>query len=74
MALENYKDVERWYEKSYQVVESIDYISAVQKGQDAEEHGIQVLRDSNISRIRKTVEYRVSVPSAKKAGKRSIRR
>jgi hypothetical protein len=38
MALATCKDVERWYEKSYQVVERIDYISAVQKGRDAEEH------------------------------------
>jgi len=34
MALETCKDVERWYEKSYQVVEIIDYISAVKKGQE----------------------------------------
>jgi hypothetical protein len=61
MALETCKDVERWYEKSYQVVEIIDYISAVQKGRDAEEHGIRVLRDSNISWIRKEVEYWVSM-------------
>jgi hypothetical protein len=61
MALETYKDVETWYEKSYQVVEIIDYISVVQKGQDAEEHGIQVLRDSSISQIKKATEYWVSM-------------
>jgi hypothetical protein len=32
MALEMCKDVEIWYEKSHQAVESIDYINAVQKG------------------------------------------
>jgi hypothetical protein len=40
MALETYKDVERWYEKSYQAVERIDYINAVKKGRYVEEHGI----------------------------------
>jgi hypothetical protein len=40
MELETYKDVERWYEKAYQVVERIDYISAVQKDRDTEEYGI----------------------------------
>jgi hypothetical protein len=34
-------------------VERIDYISAVQRGQDAKEHDIRVLRDSNIDHIRK---------------------
>ena len=29
MVLETCKDVERWYEKAYQDVERIDYISAV---------------------------------------------
>jgi hypothetical protein len=56
MALKTCKDVERWYEKAYQVVEIIYYISAVQKGRDVEEHGIRVLRDNNISRIRKATE------------------
>jgi hypothetical protein len=37
-------------------VERIDYISAVQKGRDIEEHDIRVLRDSSIDRIRKSVE------------------
>jgi hypothetical protein len=49
MELETFKDVERWYEKSYQAVERIDYISTVQKGRDIEERGIRVLRDSSIS-------------------------
>jgi hypothetical protein len=40
MGLETCKDMERWYEKAYQAVERIDYISAVQKGRDMEEHGI----------------------------------
>jgi hypothetical protein len=35
MALATYKDVEKWYEKTYQVVERIDYINAMQKGRDA---------------------------------------
>jgi hypothetical protein len=55
------KGMEIWYEKSHQAVERIDYISVVQKGRDIEEHGIQVLRDSNIDRIRKSVEYWVKM-------------
>jgi hypothetical protein len=48
MALATCKDVEMWYEKDHQEVERIDYISAVQKGRDVEEHDIRVLRDNNI--------------------------
>jgi hypothetical protein len=33
--------MERGYEKEYQVVERIDYISAVKKGQDVEENDIR---------------------------------
>jgi hypothetical protein len=61
MALETCKDVERWNEKSYQVVDRIDYIRAVHKGRDIEEHGIRVLRDSSISLIKKEVEYWISM-------------
>jgi hypothetical protein len=57
MALETCKDMERWYENAYQAVEIIDYISAVSKGRDTEEHGIRVLTDRNIYWIRKAVEY-----------------
>jgi hypothetical protein len=49
--------MERWYEKVQQSMERIDYISAVKKGQDIEENGIRVLRESNIDRIRKSVNY-----------------
>jgi hypothetical protein len=55
------KDMEIWYEKSHQAVERIDYINIVQQGQDAEEHDIQVLRDSSIDRINKSVEYWVKM-------------
>jgi hypothetical protein len=34
MALKTCKDVERWSEKDHQEVQRIDYVSAVQKGQD----------------------------------------
>jgi uncharacterized protein YaeQ len=57
MELATCRDVEMWYEKSHQKVERIDFISAVQKGQDVEEHDIQVLRDSSINHIMKVVEY-----------------
>jgi hypothetical protein len=53
--------MERWYEKSHQVVERIGYISAVQKGQDGEEHDIRVLRDIDVDWIRKVVEYWVKM-------------
>jgi hypothetical protein len=61
MALATCKDVERWYEKAHQAVERIDYINVVQKGRDAEEHDIRVLRDNNIDRIRKAAEYWVKM-------------
>jgi hypothetical protein len=61
MALETCKDMERWYEKTHQVVERINYISAVQKGRDGKEHDIQVLRDININQIRKAIEYWVKL-------------
>jgi hypothetical protein len=57
MALATCKDMERWYEKVQQVKERIEYISAVQKGRDAEEHVIQVIRESNIDCIKKSTEY-----------------
>jgi hypothetical protein len=40
MGLENCKYMQRWYEKTHQVLEWIEYISKVQKGQDIEDHGI----------------------------------
>jgi hypothetical protein len=46
-----------WYKKAHQEVERIDYINAFQKGRDAEEHDIRVLRDNIIDRIRKAAEY-----------------
>jgi hypothetical protein len=61
MGMETCKDMQRWYEKAHQALEQIDYINEVQKGRDTEEHGIRVLMDRNISRIRKAVEYWVSM-------------
>jgi hypothetical protein len=61
MGLETCKDMQRWYEKAHQALEWIDYINEVQKGQDTEEHGIRVLMDNNIARIRKAVEHWVSM-------------
>jgi hypothetical protein len=61
MALKTCKYVETWYKKANQMVEIIDYISVVQKGRDAEDHDIQVLRENNIDRIRKSVEYWVKM-------------
>jgi hypothetical protein len=62
MALETWKDVEIWYEKARQVVEIIDYINSVQKGQYVKEHDIRVLRENNIDRINKVTEYWVKTP------------
>jgi hypothetical protein len=61
MALEICKNMERWYENAYQVVERIDYIITVQKGWDVEEHGIRELRDRNISQIKKVTKYLLSI-------------
>jgi hypothetical protein len=61
MALVPCNDMERWYEKSHQAVEMIDYINAVQQGRNAEEHDIWVLRESNIDHIKKPVEYWVKM-------------
>ena len=61
MDIERCKDMEIWYEKAHQVVERIDYISAVQKGWDIEEHDIRVLRDNNIDHIRKSAKYWVKM-------------
>jgi hypothetical protein len=49
--------MERWYEKSQQAVERVDYISAVQQGQETKEYGIRVLKESNLDCINKSVEY-----------------
>jgi hypothetical protein len=48
-------------EKAHQAVERIDYISVVQKGRDAKEHNILVLRDIIIDRIRNSIEYWVNM-------------
>jgi len=61
MGLETYKYMQRWYEKEHQALELIDYINEVQKGRHTKEHGIRVLMDSNITRIKKGVEHWVSV-------------
>jgi hypothetical protein len=86
MVLATCKDVEIWYDKAHQEVERIDYISMVQKGRDNEDHGIRVLRDNNIDRIRKATKYWVKMaqepqweiqengPIAKGVGSRSIGR
>jgi hypothetical protein len=57
MSLVMCKDMEWWYEKVQQAMERIEYISAVQKGRDAEEHNIWVLRESSIDHIKKLAEY-----------------
>jgi len=41
MVLGTCKDMERWYKKARQVVEKIDYISTVQKGQRAPHSGVE---------------------------------
>ena len=61
MALAMCKDMERWYEKSHQAVERIDYISMVQHCRDTKEHDIRVLRERSIDRIKKSAEYWVKM-------------
>jgi hypothetical protein len=53
--------MERWYEKAHQLVEIIDYTSAVQKGQDTKENDIWVLRDNNTNYKRKSTKYWVKM-------------
>jgi hypothetical protein len=61
MELETCKDMDRWYDKSHHAVERIDYINTVQQERDVEEHGIQVLKESNIDHIRKLIKYWVKM-------------
>jgi hypothetical protein len=37
--------------------QKIDYIGAVQQGRDKEEHNIQVLSESSLDRIKRSIEY-----------------
>ena len=39
------------------MVERIEYIEAVQRGQEKEEHGIQVVVKSSLNRMKRSVEY-----------------
>jgi hypothetical protein len=57
MELATCKDMERWYEKSQQAMERVDYISVFQQGRDIEEHKIWVLKESSLDRIKKSTEY-----------------
>jgi hypothetical protein len=52
-----YKDMRRWYKKTYQALERIEYIREVQTGQDTEEHGIQLLTYYIITKIQRAVEH-----------------
>jgi len=38
-------------------MESVNYIVAVQQGRNTEEHNIQVLKESSLDHIRKSIEY-----------------
>jgi hypothetical protein len=75
MGMATCKDMQRWFEKAHQALERIDYISEIQKGRDSEEHGIRVLMDSSITRIRKAVRTlgvhgpRASAKNARKVGR-----
>jgi hypothetical protein len=68
MALEMCNYMERWYEKAHQAMERIDCINTIQEGQDVEEHGIQVLRESNIDCINKSTEYLEKIGKSKRNG------
>lgn len=56
-----YKDMQRRFEKAYQALERINYISEIQNGRDSEEHGIRVLMNNSITWIQKAVEHWVSM-------------
>jgi hypothetical protein len=52
LGLMAYKEMMRWYEKSHQVSEQIEYIREIQKGRGEEEHGIRMLLEESLSRFR----------------------
>lgn len=49
MGMATYKDMQRRFEKAYQALERINYISEIQNGRDSEEHGIRVLMNNSIT-------------------------
>jgi hypothetical protein len=57
MAFTTCKEMERWYEKAQQAVERLEYIEAVQRGREKEEHGIQLVGKSSLNRMKRSIEY-----------------
>jgi len=61
MELTTCKEMERWNEKSQQVVERLEYIEAVQQGQEKEIYGIRMVRKSSLDRMKRSVKYWVNM-------------
>jgi hypothetical protein len=51
MELATCKEMERWYEKAQQVVERLEYIEAIQKGREKEDHDIQLVSKSSLNPV-----------------------
>jgi hypothetical protein len=56
-----YKEMMRWSEKAHQVLAQIEYIREIQKGRGEEEHGIRMLADESLVRIRVATKYWVQL-------------
>jgi hypothetical protein len=57
MELTTCKEMDRWYERAHQMVKRLEYIEAVQQGRDKEKHGIEVIGESSLNRIKCSTEY-----------------
>jgi hypothetical protein len=72
LGLVAYKEMMRWSEKYHQVLAQIEYIREIQKGRGEEEHGIRMLADESLVRIRIATKYWVQLviePQIENAGK-----
>jgi hypothetical protein len=49
--------MERWNKKAQKAVERLEYIEAVQQGQEMENHGIRLVGKSSLDRVNKSAEY-----------------
>ena len=57
MALVTCKEMERWYEKAQKVVERLEFIEAIQKGWEKEDHNIRLVSKSSLNRMKWSAEY-----------------
>jgi hypothetical protein len=62
MELTTCKEMERWYDKEQQVVERLKFIEAVQKGQEKEDHEIQLVSKRSLNFLKRSTEYWAKMP------------